>query len=201
MFFYLFSSLIVLSALGVVFSQNPVRSVLWLIFAFINSSGLFILLDAEFVAMINIIVYVGAIAVLFLFVVMMIDVNSNKYNLFKQKRELLIGALMCIGMIFNVYIILGYGFGDADVVKRAAIPQKLFEGLTNTEMIGRVLYDHFLIPFQVMGIMLLVAILGAVSLTLRPSKLNKKPKKALIKDSIKLVDIQPGSSVLDITYD
>jgi len=191
----------ILSALGVVFSQNPVRSVLWLIFAFINSSGLFILLDAEFVAMINIIVYVGAIAVLFLFVVMMIDVNSSKQSLFKRKYDLLIGALMCIGMTFNIYVIIGYGFGDADVIKRAALPQKLFEGLTNTEMIGRVLYDSFLIPFQVMGVMLLVAILGAVSLTLRQSQLNKKPKKALIKDSIKLVDIAPGSNVLDITYD
>lgn len=201
MFFYLFSSLVILSALGVVFSQNPVRSVLWLIFAFINSSGLFILLDAEFVAMINIIVYVGAIAVLFLFVVMMIDVNASKQSFFKQRRDLLIGALMCIGMIFNIYVIVGYGFGDEDVMKRVVLPQKLFEGLTNTEMIGRVLYDNFLIPFQVMGVMLLVAILGAVSLTLRPSQLNKKPKKALIKDSIKLVDIQPGGGVLNITYD
>lgn len=201
MFFYLFSSLIILSAFGVVFSQNPVRSVLWLIFAFINSSGLFIILDAEFVAMINIIVYVGAIAVLFLFVVMMIDVNSSKQSLFKQKRDLPIGVFMCIGMIFNIYVIVGYGFGDEEVLKRAILSKKLFEGLTNTEMIGLVLYDNFLIPLQVMGAMLLVAILGAVSLTLKPSQLSKKPRKALIKDSIKLVDIKPGGGALNIIYD
>ncbi|MDP3409542.1 NADH-quinone oxidoreductase subunit J [Bosea sp. (in: a-proteobacteria)] len=163
-FFYLFAGITVASAFMVVTSRNPVHSVLFLILAFVNAAGLFLLLGAEFLAMLLIVVYVGAVAVLFLFVVMMLDVDFAE---FRQGflNYLPIGAL--IGLIFAVELLLVVGAWviDPQIVRApvAAIPA----GITNTEAIGRVLYTQYVYYFQAAGLVLLVAMIGAIVLTLR----------------------------------
>jgi NADH-quinone oxidoreductase subunit J len=163
-FFYLFAGVTVASAFMVVTSRNPVHSVLFLILAFVNAAGLFMMLGAEFLAMLLIVVYVGAVAVLFLFVVMMLDVDFAE---FRQGflNYLPIGAL--IGLIFAVELLLVVGAWviDPQIVKApvAAIPA----GITNTEALGRVLYTQYVYYFQAAGLVLLVAMIGAIVLTLR----------------------------------
>ena len=163
-FFYLFAGITVASAFMVVASRNPVHSVLFLILAFVNAAGLFLLLGAEFLAMLLIVVYVGAVAVLFLFVVMMLDVDFAE---FRQGflNYLPIGAL--IGLIFAVELLLVVGAWviDPQIVRApvAAIPA----GITNTEAIGQVLYTKYVYYFQAAGLVLLVAMIGAIVLTLR----------------------------------
>ncbi len=163
-FFYLFAGITVASAFMVVASRNPVHSVLFLILAFVNAAGLFLLLGAEFLAMLLIVVYVGAVAVLFLFVVMMLDVDFAE---FRQGflNYLPVGAL--IGLIFAVELLLVVGAWviDPQIVRApvAAIPA----GITNTEAIGRVLYTQYVYYFQAAGLVLLVAMIGAIVLTLR----------------------------------
>lgn len=163
-FFYLFSGVTIASAFMVVSSRNPVHSVLFLILAFVNAAGLFMLLGAEFLAMLLIVVYVGAVAVLFLFVVMMLDVDFAE---FRQGflQYLPIGAL--IGLIFAVELLLVVGAWviDPQIVRApvAAIPANI----TNTEALGRVLYTQYIYYFQAAGLVLLVAMIGAIVLTLR----------------------------------
>ena len=163
-FFYLFAGITVASAFMVVTSRNPVHSVLYLILAFVNAAGLFMLLGAEFLAMLLVVVYVGAVAVLFLFVVMMLDVDFAE---FRQGflNYLPIGAL--IGFIFAVELLLVVGAWviDPQIVKApvAAIPA----GISNTEALGRVLYTQYVYYFQAAGLVLLVAMIGAIVLTLR----------------------------------
>jgi NADH-quinone oxidoreductase subunit J len=163
-FFYLFAGVTVASAFMVVSSRNPVHSVLYLILAFVNAAGLFMLLGAEFLAMLLVVVYVGAVAVLFLFVVMMLDVDFAE---FRQGflNYLPIGAL--IGFIFAVELLMVVGAWviDPQVVKApiSAIPA----GITNTEALGRVIYTQYIYYFQAAGLVLLVAMIGAIVLTLR----------------------------------
>lgn len=163
-FFYLFSGVTIASALMVISARNPVHSVLFLILAFVNAAGLFLLLGAEFLAMLLIVVYVGAVAVLFLFVVMMLDVD------FAELRQgflqyLPIGGL--IGLIFAVELLLVVGAWviDPQIVRApvAAIPA----GITNTAALGQVLYTKYIYYFQAAGLVLLVAMIGAIVLTLR----------------------------------
>lgn len=163
-FFYLFSGITIASAFMVVSSRNPVHSVLFLILAFVNAAGLFLLLGAEFLAMLLVVVYVGAVAVLFLFVVMMLDVDFAE---FRQGflQYLPVGAL--IGLIFAVELLLVVGAWviDPQIVRApvAAIPANL----SNTEALGRVLYTQYIYYFQAAGLVLLVAMIGAIVLTLR----------------------------------
>lgn len=163
-FFYLFSGVTIASALMVVAARNPVHSVLFLILAFVNAAGLFLLLGAEFLAMLLVVVYVGAVAVLFLFVVMMLDVDFAE---FRQGflQYLPIGAL--IGLIFAVELLLVVGTWaiDPQIVRApvAAIPGNL----TNTAALGQVLYTQYIYYFQAAGLVLLVAMIGAIVLTLR----------------------------------
>ncbi len=163
-FFYLFSGVTIASALMVVASRNPVHSVLFLILAFVNAAGLFLLLGAEFLAMLLVVVYVGAVAVLFLFVVMMLDVDFAE---FRQGflQYLPIGAL--IGLIFAVELLLVVGTWtiNPQIVRApvAAIPGNL----TNTAALGQVLYTQYIYYFQAAGLVLLVAMIGAIVLTLR----------------------------------
>jgi NADH-quinone oxidoreductase subunit J len=165
-FFYLFSGITIASAFMVIASRNPVHSVLFLILAFVNAAGLFLLMGAEFLAMILVIVYVGAVAVLFLFVVMMLDVD------FAELRQgflqyLPIGAL--IGGIFLLELIFVVGAWAIDPavlrMPMTAIPPP--DQLTNTAAIGRVLYTQYFYFFQAAGLVLLVAMIGAIVLTLR----------------------------------
>jgi NADH-quinone oxidoreductase subunit J len=165
--FYLFSGILVASAIMVVFSKNPVHSVLFLILAFFNAAGLFILLGAEFVAMILVIVYVGAVAVLFLFVVMMLDINFaelrrgiNTYLPF----GIFLGVILFIELVFLVF--QGWVAPPAGGPALAA-PAPMLTEISNTRALGQLIYTHYLYIFQVSGLILLVAMIGAIVLTLR----------------------------------
>jgi NADH-quinone oxidoreductase subunit J len=164
LFFYLFAGVCVASAVMVIVSRNPVHSVLYLILAFVNASGLFILMGAEFLGMMLIVVYVGAVAVLFLFVIMMLDVD------FVELREGFLEYLpigLVIGAIFLVELLLVAGGWviNPGTVKQitAAIPTNV----SNTEALGLVLYTKYIHYFQIAGMVLLVAMIGAIVLTLR----------------------------------
>jgi NADH-quinone oxidoreductase subunit J len=164
LFFYLFAGVCVASAVMVIVSRNPVHSVLFLILAFVNASGLFVLMGAEFLAMILIVVYVGAVAVLFLFVIMMLDVD------FTELREGFIEYLpigLVIGGVFLAELLLvgGSWVISPNVAKSitAAIPANV----SNTEALGLVLYTKYIHYFQIAGLVLLVAMIGAIVLTLR----------------------------------
>ena len=159
LFFYIFASVTCLAGLMVISSRNPVHSVLFLILAFFNSAGLFVLLGAEFLAMLLVVVYVGAVAVLFLFVVMMLDIN------FAELRE-----------GFQRYMPLGLGVGGILLTEilfvffnREEMPENvnLVSEVSNTRALGRVLYTDYIYLFQVAGLILLVAMIGAITLTLR----------------------------------
>ena len=163
--FYVFSLVAVLSALMVISARNPVHSVLFLILSFVNASGLFVLLGAEFLAMILVIVYVGAVAVLFLFVVMMLDIN------FVKLREgflqyLPFGALLGIVLIIELGILfLTRSFSENSLSKFVESP--MINEIENTKMIGQVLYTDYFYLFQISGLILLVAMVGSITLTLR----------------------------------
>ena len=159
LFFYIFAGVTCLAGLMVISSRNPVHSVLFLILAFFNSAGLFVLLGAEFLAMLLVVVYVGAVAVLFLFVVMMLDIN------FAELRD-----------GFQRYMPLGLGVGGillAEILfvffNREEMPENLnlVSEVSNTRALGRVLYTDYIYLFQVAGLILLVAMIGAITLTLR----------------------------------
>ena len=163
--FYLFSSVAVLSALMVISTRNPVHSVLFLILSFVNASGLFVLLGAEFLAMILVVVYVGAVAVLFLFVVMMLDIN------FVKLREgflqyLPFGALLGIVLIIELGILfLTKSFSENSLTNFVKSPK--INEIENTKLIGQVLYTDYFYLFQISGLILLVAMVGSITLTLR----------------------------------
>lgn len=163
--FYLFALIAVLSALMVVSARNPVHSVLFLILSFFNASGLFILLGAEFLAMILVVVYVGAVAVLFLFVVMMLDINYIKLREgFLQ--YLPFGSLLGIVLIVELGIVfLTKSFSENSLTKFVLSPK--INEIENTKLIGRVLYTDYFYLFQISGLILLVAMIGSITLTLR----------------------------------
>ena len=164
LFFYLFAAVCVASAVMVIVSRNPVHSVLFLILAFVNAAGLFILMGAEFLGMMLIVVYVGAVAVLFLFVIMMLDVD------FVELREgfiqyLPVGIVIGGIFLFELLLVVGAWVINPTVTKTitAAIPTNV----TNTEALGLVLYTKYIHYFQLAGMVLLVAMIGAIVLTLR----------------------------------
>jgi NADH-quinone oxidoreductase subunit J len=194
--FYLFSLVAVVSGVLVIFARNAVHSVLWLILAFFSAAGLFVLLGAEFVAMILLIVYVGAVAVLFLFVVMMLDVD------FAALRAGM-GKLLPIGLLVAVVILvqLGFVFGawevsDAALGQRAAVAPAP-DAIDNTTALGMLIYTKYVFLFQMAGLVLLVAMVGAIVLTLR-KRVHVKRQDVLEqmyrdpKAAVHLVDIKPG---------
>lgn len=165
-FFYLFATITVASGFMVIASRNPVQSVLFLILAFVNAAGLFLLMGAEFLAMILVIVYVGAVAVLFLFVVMMLDVD------FAELRQgflhyLPVGGLIGIVFLLELVLVIGAYVIDPNLIRTAVVPIPSPEVMTNTEALGQVLYTRFFYFFQAAGLILLVAMIGAIVLTLR----------------------------------
>ena len=162
--FYLFATVAVAAAVMVVSARNPVHSVLFLILTFFNAAALFILIGAEFLAMVLVVVYVGAVAVLFMFVVMMLNVN---YVRMRQGflQYLPVGGL--IGVILLVELILVAGTWVAADTPEAIAPRATTGGLTNTEALGNVFYTEYFYLFQAAGVILLVAIIGAIALTLR----------------------------------
>jgi NADH-quinone oxidoreductase subunit J len=170
LFFYLFAGVCVASAVMVIVSRNPVHSVLFLILAFVNAAGLFVLMGAEFLAMILVVVYVGAVAVLFLFVIMMLDVD------FTELREGFIEYLpvgIVIGGIFLFELLLTVGFWVINPGVAKSITAAIPANVSNTEALGLVLYTRYTHYFQIAGMVLLVAMIGAIVLTLR-HKVNVK---------------------------
>ncbi|MCK5285320.1 MAG: NADH-quinone oxidoreductase subunit J [Alphaproteobacteria bacterium] len=164
--FYLFAGILLLSAFMVIAARNPVHSVLFLILAFFNSAGLFILLGAEFIALIMVIVYVGAVAVLFLFVVMMLDISFadlRKGAMQYVPVGMMIGALLIIELVF-VYGSWTFATGHEEYLDA---PFERFSELTNTEALGHLLYIDYVYAFQIAGLILFVAMVGAIVLTHR----------------------------------
>jgi NADH-quinone oxidoreductase subunit J len=160
LFFFLFSSITVISSIAVISSRNPVHSVFFLILAFVNSAGIFVLAGAEFLAMILLIVYVGAVAVLFLFVVMMLNIGVEEIKT-QAKKYMFSGILVALILLLE----LVFSFSNLDVIYQKS--NSAVNQLSNTHEIGKILYTDYFLPFQIAGCILLVAMLGAIILTLR----------------------------------
>lgn len=200
LFFYLFAGVCVASALMVIASRNPVHSVLFLILAFVNASGLFVLMGAEFLALILVVVYVGAVAVLFLFVVMMLDVD------FVQLRRgslqyLPVGGLVGLVLLVELLLVVGAWAIGPGVQKTVALP--IPTDMSNAEALGRVLYTRYVYFFQTAGLVLLVAMIGAIVLTLRhkPNVRRQVISDQLARrkeDIVELKSMRPGQGVPEV---
>jgi NADH-quinone oxidoreductase subunit J len=162
--FYLFAALVILSGALVIFSRNPVHSVLWLILAFFNAAGLMVLVGAEFIAMLLVIVYVGAVAVLFLFVVMMLDIDFAELRS-GLTRYGLFGAL--IAMVLVGEMIIAEGAWSAGAIQLAQRAAPVSADMPNIEAMGALIYSRYLYVFEAAGLVLLVAMIGAIVLTHR----------------------------------
>ena len=160
--FYLFATLTIASAVAVIFARNPVHSVLWLILAFFNAAGLMLLLGAEFVAMLVVIVYVGAVAVLFLFVVMMLDVDFASLRT-GFTRNLPFGIILALVLLAEIVIAVS-AWKAGPALNGQAIPAA---AQPNIVALGQLLYSRYLLPFELAGLILLVAMIGAIVLTHR----------------------------------
>jgi NADH-quinone oxidoreductase subunit J len=173
--FYMFAGLAVASGVMVISARNPVHSVLFLILCFFNAAGLFLLLGAEFLAMVLVVVYVGAVAVMFLFVVMMLDIN------FLRLREgvaqyLPTGAVIGLVLLVELAVMFGGGAFAPDVEALLAAPMPAASEMTNTEALGRLIYTKYVYLFQASGVVLLVAMVGAILLTHRSRTGVRKQK-------------------------
>jgi NADH-quinone oxidoreductase subunit J len=199
LFFYLFAGIAIAAAIMVIASRNAVHSVLFLILAFVNGAGLFVLLGAEFLAMILIIVYVGAVLVLFLFVVMMLDVDfAGLREGFLQYMP--IGAFIGIVVLVELLLVIVAWTAGPDVQQAIAAPIPPLAKVSNTQALGHVLYTHYIYFFQAAGVVLLVAMVGAIVLTL-----HHKPrvKRQSISDqvartrrtAIEIVKVRPGQGL------
>ena len=194
--FYLFATVSVASAFMVIAARNPVYSVLFLILTFFNSAGLFVLLGAEFLALLLVVVYVGAVAVLFLFVVMMLDIDFAELSEgFLQYMP--IGAT--IGLILLLELILVFG-ASATSLEAQVLPTATPEGMTNAEARGRVVYTDYIYYFQAAGAILLVAMIGAIVLTLVDSTATRRQSIAAQnartrEDGVEMVDVKPGQGL------
>ncbi len=173
--FYMFAIVTVAAAVMVISARNPVHSVLFLILAFFNSAGLFVLLGAEFLAMILVVVYVGAVAVLFMFVVMMLDINIAELRQgFLQYLPL--GGVIGLILLMELVVIVGGFVISPEVDTRFAAPAPAPENLSNTEALGQLLYTNYIYFFQAAGMILLVAMIGAIVLTHRTRKGVRKQR-------------------------
>jgi len=197
--FYVFAAVAVAAGIMVVTARNPVHSVLFLILAFFNAAGLFVLMGAEFLAMILIIVYVGAVAVLFLFVVMMLDID------FVELRQgfvkyLPVGGLIGIVLLIELLVVVGGLVALPESKAAIAEPVARQGNLTNTAMLGRLLYTKYVYLFQAAGLILFVAMIGAIVLTLRTREGIKRQdvKRQLGRtraESVELVKVKPGEGI------
>ena len=192
--FYLLATVAVVSALLVVSARNPVHSVLWLILSFFSSAGLFVLLGAEFLAMLLVVVYVGAVAVLFLFVVMMLDVDFVKLRE-GYARYLPLGGIVAAVLLAEM-IMVSVAVVQGGAANGASAPGALGPDVTNVEAIGRVLYTDYIYFFQAAGVVLLIAMIGAITLTLRHKVHIKRqnPGDQVNRDRRKSVEIKPAAT-------
>ena len=197
--FYLFATITVASAVMVISARNPVHSVLFLILAFFNSAGLFVLLGAEFLAMILVVVYVGAVAVLFMFVVMMLDIN------FVEMRQgflqyLPIGAVIGLILLVELIVVIGGWHLTPELAIAGAAKMPAPISVPNTQALGQLLYTHYVYLFQAAGMILLVAMVGAIVLTHRQRTGIKKQVIAdqlarTVEDSVELVKVETGKGI------
>ncbi len=195
--FYVFAAVTVVSAFMVIAARNPVHSVLYLILAFFNSAALFLLMGAEFIAMILVIVYVGAVAVLFLFVVMMLDINLAELRQGFLKY-LPIGA--AVGTALFAELLLALGAWSVSPIAGEAARAKIPDKITNTQALGRLIYTDYMFLFQAAGMVLLVAMIGAIVLTLRTRPGVRRQKAAdqigrKREDAVVLVKARLGEGV------
>lgn len=197
--FYVFAMTVIVGGLFTVISKNPVHSVLWLILAFLSSAGLFVILGAEFVAMLLIIVYVGAVAVLFLFVVMMLDVDFAEL---RGEMAKYMPVALLIGVVLLMQLALAFGvwqFSDEAEALRAAVtpdPQTVH----NTAALGQLIYGKYILLFQLAGLILLVAMIGAIVLTVRhrPNIKRQDVLQQMWRDpakALELKDVKPGQGL------
>ncbi|MBR2124900.1 MAG: NADH-quinone oxidoreductase subunit J [Acetobacter sp.] len=199
LFFYIFAGVLLFSAAMVITVRNPVYSVLFLILGFFNAAGLFLIAGAEFLAMLLIIVYVGAIAVLFLFVVMMLDIDFSRLREGFQKYAFF---GLCLGLVLLLELCMALShwkmIPPASVVSLTANVQHL----SNTEALGTLVYTHYVLLFQACGIVLLVAMMGAITLTLRDHSTSRRQNIARqhnrkSADTLELVTVRLGESVIE----
>lgn len=198
--FYLFAFVAVASAVMVIAARNPVHSVLFLILAFFSSAGLFVLIGAEFLAMLLVVVYVGAVAVLFLFVVMMLDIDFIRLRE-GFMRYLPVGAMVGLVLLAELAVVVGGHFlapEFSEAAVKAAAPA--VGGITNTEAIGRLIYTDYVYVFQAAGLVLLVAMVGAIVLTARRREGVRRQRIAdqtgrRPADSVEIVKVPTGSGV------
>jgi NADH-quinone oxidoreductase subunit J len=192
--FYFFATILIASAVMVIAARNPVHSVLFLILAFFNAAGLFVLMGAEFLGMILIVVYVGAVAVLFLFVVMMLDIDFAELKR-GTLQYLPFGAL--IGLILVAELTMAGSVWALKPAAQSALAHATPQGVTNTEALGRILYTDYIYYFQIAGLVLLVAMIGAIVLTLR-SRPGVRRQVISVQNArtaamaVDMVDIKPG---------
>jgi len=197
--FYLFATVAVAAGVLVISARNPVHSVLFLILAFFNAAGLFVLMGAEFLAMTLVVVYVGAVAVLFMFVVMMLDINFVEMRQgFLQYLPIggLIGLILLVELVF---IVAGWQIAP-EAASSIAVPVPSPEVMTNTHAIGQVLYTKYIYLFQVAGLVLLVAMIGAIVLTHRRREgVRKQNISAQVardpKEAVELRDVEVGKGI------
>jgi len=197
--FYLFAAIIIASAVMVVGSRNPVHSVFFLILAFFNAAGIFVIAGAEFLAMIMVIVYVGAVAVLFMFVVMMLDIN------YVRLREgflqyLPVGALVGLILLIELIFVLTTQANVPEVLAISAAPAPAVTDVTNTHALGQLIYTRYIYLFQAGGLILLVAMIGAIVLTLRERPGVRRQKIAdqvgrKRSDAVEVKKVTPGSGI------
>ena len=195
--FYLFAVSVITGGLFTVISRNPVHSVLWLILSFLSAAGLFVLLGAEFVAMLLIIVYVGAVAVLVLFVVMMLDVDFAEL---KAEMAKYLPLALLIGVVILMQFVMAFGAWESSAAAPELRAQVTPVDRHNTEALGMILYDQYFLLFQLSGLILLVAMVGAIVLTLRHradvkrqdvlAQMYRDPAKAM-----ELRDVKPGQGL------
>ncbi len=193
--FYLFATLTIASALAVIFARNPVHSVLWLIVSFFNAAGLMLLLGAEFIAMLVVIVYVGAVAVLFLFVVMMLDIDFAKLRS-GFTRNLPFGIIIALVLLSEIIVAVS-AWKAGPALSGRAVPEAV---QPNIVALGQLLYSRYLFPFEIAGLILLVAMIGAIVLThrsrrdTRPQKVSKQVARRPA-DAVKLADPDVGGGM------
>jgi NADH-quinone oxidoreductase subunit J len=199
LFFYLFAGVCIASAFMVIAAKNPVHSVLFLILAFVNASGLFVLMGAEFLAMILVVVYVGAVAVLFLFVVMMLDVDFAEFRQ-GSLQYLPIGALVGLIVLAELLLVVVGWTIAPDMAQTITAPIPPIASTTNTEALGQVLYTRYIYYFQASGVVLLVAMIGAIVLTLRhkPSVKRQNIAQQVARTkatAMDIVKVRPGQGL------
>jgi NADH-quinone oxidoreductase subunit J len=198
--FYVFASVAILAGVMVISARNPVHSVLYLILAFFNAAGLFVLMGAEFLAMILVVVYVGAVAVMFMFVVMMLDINFAELRQ-GFLRYVPIGGLIGLILLAELLIILGgWTLAPAAQTTEAVAVTPAIADVPNTHALGRLIYTHYIYLFQVAGLILLIAMIGAIVLTHRrrpgirrqdiASQVARRPK-----DTIEIRNIPSGKGI------